>query len=561
MTPKIFPSLSLALILLTFSVSAGPPSFQNQRTVTVEEAGWVKVPLPLDLLLKLSSSATDWRLIDPAGKPFPAKIWLGPPKPLATSHEAKVFNIKTVPGGWLIEADLGPGDLRHRRTIVQLPGTGLAENVSLEGSDDGLQWNLLTKGAFFRLTPRSHIEKTWLSYEPSHMRFLRLFWPTKAGRPHWKSIRVEDWPDNTIFRVEQPLPYVSEGRVEGEETFRVTLPTFFMKNAVLGVKASLSYPVRVTLLKAMDGYWKVVSEAVLSPDQNKGLFLPERLTEGPFKMVIDSGGFPLPDIQGFYLRFPPRALLFRAEGPGVYLLKYGGAPGWAAPKGIPGNLMVPDTVDQLAILGPEKKIPLPDLPTPSLGLGGALPEVTFSHRWVVSGGQTPPGKLVSIPLPPDLYSSARGDLGDVRLVVHDRQVPYLLKSPVEGVEVLNHRNVKPIKGEEPGSSVIPFSVKYSHLPVTAITLTTPSFPFSRPIILQGQYPVKDRHERVKYVWKNVSSLRWNCPGISELPARLFLSIQPSIATHFRILIFDGDNAPLTSVTLQMWRKKHLLTSY
>jgi|GEM_PF-1505727 len=547
-----------AAIFICLCAGATSPSFKYERGVTVVNGGWARVRLPAEVLLKLSPAENDLRLFDAKGKAVPFEMWTGKTEPPATAHEARVYNIETVPGGWMVEADLGEGAPRHRRTIVNLPGTGIAENVFVEGSNDGNNWRLLAKGAFFRLTPGSRVEKTWLNYEPVRLRRLRIFWPSRAGIPRWQSIVVEDWPDDVVFRVEDPVPSSLERSSKAEASYLLTLPAFHLKDALLALRAKLTAPVRLTVLKAQNGYWKVVSEAVLGPDRDNAIYLAGRPLVGKVKVVVDSGVYPLPEIEGFSLRYPPRDLVFKAVQPGVFTLKYGKAPGWAFSPSIPGSLAVPDRIDNLAILGKEKTLPLPDLPAKSLGLGGVLPDCSFARRWTVEGGGIKAGKLVSIEVPPEAYAVARKNLGDLRLAVRGRQAPYILNVPPDGREVLRLNDLKPSIGEKKGTSVINFSVKNPLIPLTALTLVVPSAPFSREIVLQDEIPMKDRDGRKKLRWTRIRTASWKCPGVSELPARLTLPLYATNATRFRIVFYDGDNAPLSPVDLTLWSRRHLL---
>lgn len=59
-------------------------------------------------------------------------------------------------------------------------------------------------------------------------------------------------------------------------------------------------------------------------------------------------------------------------------------------------------------------------------------------------------------------------------------------------------------------------------------------------------------------WSSVAAALWQSAGGSEAPARLALPIRAVGAPKLRVLFEDGDNAPLSTVTVVLWRRAHTL---
>jgi hypothetical protein len=513
--------------------------------------------MPLDVLARLGASGDDFLLTGPDGAPLPLFPWRAPQDPPPSRRGAELKEMKTAPGGWLLEADLGPGDFRHRMLILDLPGIGLAETVALEGSSDGSRWETLARGSLFRLNRWGLTEKTYLEYAPTQDRYLRLFWPEGAGFPRWRALEVADWPDDRAEWVTEPVAFAPVWEAGGEKAFALTLPKSPVDRATLLVTLSLAYPVRARLLAARSGSWAQVAETVLLPDRPALLSLPETAFGDPVCLALSGGGYEAPVPTAIRLRYAPLSFVFNATQAGTYTLHYG-AVGRRSPRAALRELPVMPESLATGVPGPQREKPLPDLPAPSLAMGAPLPDAKFLRRYAVVAGETPPGALVRLEVPQDLYGAAASDLSDVRIGAGGRQVPYVLYSPAEGVEVLSFKGAVPKPCDQPGESEIPMELPAEDLPLVSLELSAPSAPFTRGVTLEFYQAAAPGGGVSEPRWIVLDRATWVCPGVGDAPARITLRPGRVGSRKLRLAFQDGDNAPLPSVDAVLWRQGHAL---
>ncbi|MGA9751501.1 MAG: DUF3999 family protein [Acidobacteriota bacterium] len=554
--PRLRRLALLACLSAGLAVWGGEPPYRYVREVRVEKAGWIRLRLPLEVLDRLSASGEDLALRGPDGASVPLLPWTGPAEPAPSVRKAAMVDVRADGGGWWVEADLGPGELRHRKVILEVPGTGLAENVTVEGSADGRSWMVLTRGSIFRLAPGADSAKTSLEYPPTRDRYLRLFWPREAGFPHWRRLWVEDWPDRIGEWAEDAVRLDAVTAPPGESRFRFDVPRVPLAGAALVLDMDLPFPVRARLLVGSEGEWRPLSEAALMPGRARVLGLPERALHPPAMLVLEAGGFALPVLRGAKLRYLPRYLLFHAPSPGSFTLLYGAdAPG---PSGLLGGLPEPPPGYASAEPGPERELPLPDLPAPTLALGAPLPAGPFDRSWAVEASGATGLHLVHLELPPQLYACARPDLADVRVASAGAQVPYVLWSPPGGHEVLDERDLRPAPTGEAGRSQILLDLPAERLPLTAMELSTAPVPFTRRVSLQVLLPADPEEGGRGEVWRDLDGAVWSCPGPGDLPARLRLRARPEPGKRLRLLFEDADNAPLQAVDVVLYARSDVL---
>lgn len=555
----------VATLMLASLLAAGPafpsePSFRYERDIEINQAGWVKMRLPMEVLQKLSPSGQDWRLTGPGGRPQPVFRLTSPPVPPPTVRKAGLVDVKTVPGGWRVEADLGPARSSHRRLLLDVPGTGLAEDVTLEGSPDRLTWHVLARGALFRLAYRGDTEKTSLEYAPTTDRFLRLFWPESAGFPHWRALYVESWQeDRPGSTVEAPLPCRLSERTDGAVRYLVEAPRAPVDATALGLDMTVPYPLRVRLLVPGNGAWSTVREVLISAGETPVLAAPPSMLRGDILLDLDAGGYKVPPLKGVSLTYRPAYMAFHALRPGTYLFRYG-ALGRADRKGATSAILPPSSEEVAeAVFGPERAFALPALTAPSLVRGAALPDAPFSTSWSVEAEEAHTGDMTALDLPPGLYREARSDLGDMRLASGGRQVPYVLWRPPGGTRAFELRGGAPEANPEKAASTLTFDLPCESLPITTVVLNAPSAPFTRGVTLEYLRPAgKGAEGPSKPVWAVLSRTTWHCPGISDLPARLVFRVHGVPSRKFRLVFADGDNAPLPSVDIVAWRQRDVL---
>ncbi len=136
-------------------------------------------------------------------------------------------------------------------------------------------------------------------------------------------------------------------------------------------------------------------------------------------------------------------MLFYAAAPGRYTLSYGGVPSPGTGAAQPDAKSVAAGVEAAWIVpGPEEEArtaPLPAAAAP----GATLAREGFRAAWAVTAGGAAAGDLVRLALPDAVYAQARADLGDLRLVAGNRQIPYVLWTPPDPVPVVERADLRP----------------------------------------------------------------------------------------------------------------------
>ncbi len=544
-------------VLALAPVKASAPAYRYSREVQAATPGWVRVRLPASLLVRLSPEMDDLAVEDQGGQRLPIFPWKGPAEPAPSLRAAALTDMTRVPGGWRVTADLGSSSGRHRMVALDVPGTGLAEAVTVEASPDGRIWRLAARGAMFRLNRWGMTAKTYLEYPPTSDRYLRVFWPEPAGFPAWKSLLVADWPDGIGPElVEESLGY-SAAWTSGRETYyRVDAPRQPLGRASLHLALALPYPVHARLLVARDGKWDTVTEAYFMPGQTPRLPIPSGACNGLVSLALSAGEFSVPPLKSLALRYEPRWAVFQAPAAGTYTLRYGalgGAPQAAAVETLP---IMPAA--EVGVLGSERELLLPDLPAPTLAMGADLPAVAFARRWSLDAPGAREQNLVGLEVPPECYSVARRDLADLRLAYAGRQVPFVLWEPADGVQASALKGARPHRINLTNQSEIVLELSVELLPLVCAEISTPSAPFSRNVRLEAFEMPAHREGLRSEAWTVLDQGMWRCPGISEIPARFVLRASTVGTRRLRLVFEDGDNAPLPSVDVVLWRRRHVL---
>jgi len=538
-------------------VRASAPAYRYSREVQVAAPGWTRVQLPAALLVRLSPEMDDLAIEDPGGQRLPLFPWKGPSEPAPSLRVAALTDMATVPGGWRVTADLGPSPGRHRMMALDVPGTGLAEAVTVEVSPDGRTWRLAARGAMFRLNRWGITSKTYLEYPATSDRYLRVFWPESAGFPAWKSVQVADWPDGIGPELVEDTLGFSTAWPSGRETFyRVDAPRQALGRPSLHLDVALPYPLHARLLAARNGGWDTVTEAYFMPDQTPLLPVPSEACSRSVVLGLSAGEFAAPPLRGLTLRYEPRWVVFKAPVAGAYVLRYGAL--GSAPQAAAVDTLAVMPPAAVVALGQEREQALPDLPAPTLAMGASLPAVTFARRWEIVAPGAGRQDLVSLEVPQECYSVARGDLADLRLAISGRQVPFVLWEPADGVQALALKGATPRPVKETKGSEIGLDLPADRLPLVSVEISTAAAPFSREVRLEALQPSAAREGLRGEAWTVLDQGTWRCPGTSEVPARFVLRANAVEGHRLRLVFEDGDNAPLPSVDVVLWRRRHVL---
>jgi hypothetical protein len=273
-------------------------------------------------------------------------------------------------------------------------------------------------------------------------------------------------------------------------------------------------------------------------------------------------GKPGPELKSFSAELAIATALFYAEEPGTYTLAYGGSV--AGRKDLPLSRLPPKasrpTAEETAWLtpGPEEEHAPPRLPGPAVEPGNPLGETRFALSFKIAAPEARPGSVVRLEVPAGVYGPARPDLADLRLAAGDRQIPYVRwTAPVPAL--VRETSAQPVRSwdrrSSGGASRIDLDLPQTGLPLTQLLLTAPPMPLRRGLSLLYSEPARPgvaAGERV------AARGLWQCLSRPPLPCRDLLALDGRAPRLLTLRFEDGDNPPLGSLDLSLWRRADVL---
>ena len=588
------PALSAVLVALVSLLSSGTavagapvaaPGTRFTRSIEVPAVGWVRVPLDPEILREAAPAGGSLQLFGPEGEEVPFRRVLSAASgEWAAAHEVSET---LTPSGWLVVLALaGPADGpagaapgRHDRVRLELetapPEDG---SVRVEGSDDGSSWQLLAVGRPDRSVPSdgpgAAAVTLDLAYPATADRFLRLLWPAgdRSGRSGQggaagtapasaglHAASVETVPARSLgVAMPRPVCHAVEAPAVGPRVV-CTLPVASAAGHLrrLDLTVAARHPVGYRLLVPEEGRWEPVATGVWSsplPEtpHSLGLDLDLPRPAEPLRLELYGEGedFSLARAEA---ELGAEALVFRARRAGRHTLAYGagvyGGSGSAQAGAQARNGVRPPAGVELRRIepGPEESEEVSGGGPPLPESAGPAPSVQFLRRWAVQAEAPVAGGLYRLPLADDVYAAARPDLGDLRLLAGDLQVPYVRWRPAEPFAVTTVRGAmaKPVPagaadgppassatGVTPGDEAAETGVRRvgidlgaRELPLSALVVHAPAARFRRRVRVLAVGPATPGRPpslRPLSPW-----LDWSCAPHPPLSCRLSIALGSS----------------------------------
>lgn len=555
--------LSLIALLATAPappVPADTQGFLFERAVDVPAPGWVRVPLDLAAVRHLAPEGADLHVFSPGGGEVPARVEPRIPRierrPVKISELEEVENGEENRAGWMLLIDVGAEPVPHERLFLQITRATALPSVHLEGSRDRTAWQTLAVSDLFRVGSGEGLQKSALSYPSTDHRWLRLFWPRAAGFPRISAVEVETVSGPT-------LAFATRGascRETGPESPPATacellLPGMgqVLRRLTLDVEGEGAVGYR--LYAPVEGRWQRVTEGVWRRTEEKTrhvlLGAAEPVAGTSLRLELYGSGGTVPLLTGYGVDLAVPTVLFQAEEAGRYTLAYGG--GNVRERSGGGDL--PES-EEAAWLEAEPERELPASPLPAGSPGAPLGRGRFRGVWPVLSASARPGDLIRLELPDLVYGVARADLGDVRLAIGDRQIPFSHWSPPAPALVAESRDLRPRTLRQNQESEAEIKLPLAGLPLTSLFLTTPEGPLRRTVGLRYRAGRPAGREAGPVVRET-----WDCDPAPPLPCRAELETpgQPREAPErLAVRVHDGDDPPLARLSAEVWRRRDVL---
>jgi hypothetical protein len=538
--------------------------FQYTRPVVVPAAGWVRVPLDLAALRRLGTGR-GLRLTGPSGEPVELRV---EPYPAAGERRAvTVQEVKPDGPGWALRLDLGPSPPPHQRLVFELARLAAAPAVGLEASDDGKSWEPLAAGDLVHLGEESGLQLSALPYPATTARYLRVAWPRAAGFPQVRGVAVETVSGRALSVTSRAVscrPGAGTPRDSRATVCRLPLPAPGQVVRRLTVELAARGAVGFRLYAPARALWRRLAQGTWREDMRTRavrhviLLASEPLNADALRLELYGSTSQPPTLLAHSFDLVVETVLFRAGEPGTYSLSYGGlaAPRPSAAGGGPPAPLEDEMVEWIAP-GAEQEAPLPPLPAAAVAPAAPLSRERFRASWAVAAPGAAPGDLVRLGLPDEVYFQARTDLGDLRLAsAGDRQVPYVRWTPEEPVEVLAREDLHPQAEKGRHYSRIDVALPGAGLPLTLLDLSASAVPLLRP--LGVRYPASGPSGLAPPGERVVARQTWECIPEPPLPCATALTLGGPAPRRLALRFADGDNPPLGSVGLSLWRRGDVL---
>lgn len=563
---SLFPLSLVAALLATAPAPAAPvppadtQGFLYERTVDVPAPGWVRVPLDLAAVRHLAPEGADLHVFAPGGGEVPARVEPRVPRserrPVAISELEEVENGEEDGAGWMLLIDVGAEPVPHERLFLQITRATALPSVHLEGSRDRTAWQTLAVSNLFRVGSGEGLQKTALSYPSTDHRWLRLFWPRAAGFPRISAVEVETVSGPTLAFATRGASCRETGPESAPGTAcELILPGMgqVLRRLTLDVEGEGAVGYR--LYAPVEGRWSRVSEGVWRRTEEKTrhvlLGATEPVAGTSLRLELYGSGETAPLLTGYGVDLAVPTVLFQAPEGGRYTLAYGS--GNVRERSGGGDL---PAGEEAAWLEAEPERELPSSPLPAGSPGAPLGRGRFRGVWGVLSASAQPGDLVRLELPDPVYGVARPDLGDVRLAIGDRQIPFFRWSPPAPALVTESRDLRPRPLRRDQESEAEIDLPLGGLPLTGLFLTTPEGPLRRTVGLRYRVRRAARREEGP-----VARETWDCDLAPPLPCRAALEIpgRPREAPEaLAVRIHDGDDPPLARLGAEVWRRRDVL---
>lgn len=548
---------------LVFTLAAGLATvaraevqgFHYTRQVEIPSPGWVQVPLDLAAVRHLAPGGADLRVISPTGGEVPLRI--EPAAPRGERRPVDSFHPQPAGDGWLLVVDVGPDPLPHERLFLTSVRSPLPFPDRVESSPDGALWRPLAG----KPSPGETVGKIAVSYPAAGDRYLRLHWPRRAESPRISAAEVEAVTSPTLSVASSSIQ--CEPGPPGATFCTLALPAAGQTVRRLTVEIDGKGVVGYRLDAPRDARWRPVTEGVWQPPGGGGRTRhpiaagPEPVAGAVLRLELHGSG-ARPRLATYAVDLAVQTVLFHAEEPGKHTLAYGGVTLAGLRRAEP-----PPAGTRTIWLepGPESERGLPDLPAaataPSVRLGESR---RLAGSWRVAAPAAKPGSLVRLELPALVYRAARADLGNLRVMAGDRQIPFQRWSPEDPAAAVQEWNLRlQGGGRRSGDSSVEIHLPEPGLPLSQVELTAPAAPLRRAVGLRYLEPATTparevrRRERPTLVRET-----WECRPQPPLPCRGWLPLPGHAPSVLEVSVHDGENPPLSGLGAALWRRRDIL---
>lgn len=556
---------AISWVLLLFLQHAFPlaavEGFHYTREVQVPAPGWVQVPLDLAALQHLAPGASDLHVLSPAGNEIPFRI--EPASPRSERRPVTVSRPERVNDGWEVAVDLGANPLPHERLFLQPVSPPLTLPDRIDGSPDGEAWQPLAGSP-----GEGEGDSGWIpfSYPVTGDRYLRFHWPREAPPPRIAAAEVEavTGPSLSVTSRDTECDTSQPGRA----FCTLALPAAGQIVRRLMVEVAGGGRTGYRLEAPSDSRWQTLAEGVWQggegPSRSPRHLIaggPEPVADSILRLELHGSVQDPPRIASWGVEITVQTVLFRADEPGRYVLAYGGGARTEARRVEPS---APADIEASWLeAGNEIEHSPPPLPAAATAPAVRLGSRRLAAAWRVVAPSAQPGFLVRLELPDVVYRAARADLGNLRLVSGERQIPFYRWSPAAPALVARLWDLDPTgSSRRSRESELEIRLPESGLPLTELDLMAPARPMRRAVGVRYPEPAGEaapRRENGKRRNRPAAVRQtWECRPQPPLPCHERLPLPGHAPQGLSVRFNDGDNPPLADLEAAVWRRRDVL---
>lgn len=554
--PKVARRLARRLWFLAPFAAAAAPADRTawlwEQTMEIKAPGVVRLDLPPATIDASQPSFADLRLLSPDGVETP---WLFD-KPAAAAGDVPAEDFKAVLDG---RATVLTASHRAEAVVavtLESPARGFLKAARIEGSSDATTWHPLVAGEVVFRQPDGP-ERLRVPLGPATWRHLRVIIDDDRSQPvAFTGLRIT--PASAVPEVvDHPVRLLRREEVAGESRLLLGLGAKNLHLAELKLDVPDGvFSRRCRVAAALTGKDGVAVETTVAEGtiyrvsddsgavaSNLAIPVQARIPSGTVVLTIRNGDSPPLEVRGLGATRCHDRLLFFAKQTGTWKL-------------LTGNRHAEPPVYDLAPLqtelartpgvqlSPGQLTAKPDHQPPP-----ALPEVTPAGSDIDLTGwacrravQAPLPAVIKVELDAvTLAHMARGDLGDLRLIQNNRQIPWLTEPSPPLRDVLPQVADDP-DPKRPSLSRWRITLPVKGLPAACLTATSPDRLFSRGFraLVSGKDELGNPWTRV------VGSATWTkSPNGNQAPQPLTIAIGGARLPEVLVLEADnGDNPPI-----------------
>lgn len=532
------PLLLLALCVSSAAGAADFAAWTHRQTVRISQPGLTRIELEPELLDASSSKGGaafhDLRVVSPAGLAMPYIIAL--PRILRPEMvNAAGFKTTLNPSATVLEFQ-PPAGGTITEVLLQTNATEFIKSATLEGSNDGSQWQTLASNEL--ICRQNGTERLRFSFAAAAWRQLRVTLDDARSTPvvfNGAQVR-RDLPEWRTLA--QPVRMRERTETAGETHLKLDLGS---ANLLLG-KVRLHTPEPVfqrdaTLLDARATLFRLQHEGRSGEDLD--IAVHQLATTREVELVILNGDSPPLKIESIEATRHPVPVVFQADAAGEWQLYIGNAQA-TEPRydiAVLGEKLRDSSAQSATASAVEANADFRKTATaPEVGdVGPAIDISPWSFQRQVQFKE--PGVIV-VELAPEVLARMANDLHDVRVVREGHQLPFLANKPGSQREV-EVDIVEVADPKAPTWSKWDVKMPFANFPASELLLDSPTPLFARTLTVGEQLETEKGHfERI------LSNANWQRqPGQPVSTFHLSLYTAPRTAL-MRLATDNGDNPRL-----------------